>query len=255
MNTIKKGSRGSDVVALQKALDIKPADGIFGNGTESSVKNFQKTHGLTEDGIVGPATWSVIMKQSDTALSITNKFISKNLNKRTSSIQYIVIHYTAGRSSNPGSAIKEYNTFMSGSTSADFAVDDENIIQFNPDISRYCCNAVGGGKGKYGITNSNSISIEMCSNLENGTNVNVANHSGWTFTEKTLERAAGLARFLMKKYNVPEKRVVRHYDASRKLCPGVIGWNNERIYDKVTGNPTSSFSNTLAWENWKKRLL
>ena len=31
----------------------------------------------------------------------------------------------------------------------------------------------------------------------------------------------------MSEYNIPANRVVRHYDISAKLCPGVIGWNKD----------------------------
>lgn len=61
--TIKKGSSGSDVKALQKALGI-PADGIFGKATEKAVKAYQKKNGLTADGIVGADTWSKINKKT-----------------------------------------------------------------------------------------------------------------------------------------------------------------------------------------------
>jgi len=47
--------RGTDVVALQKALKIT-ADGIFGRQTEAAVKQYQKANGLKADGIVGKAT-------------------------------------------------------------------------------------------------------------------------------------------------------------------------------------------------------
>ncbi len=54
---LHRGSRGPDVVALQQALKIKPADGIFGTQTEVAVRNFQTARGLSPvDGIVGPAT-------------------------------------------------------------------------------------------------------------------------------------------------------------------------------------------------------
>ncbi len=36
---------------------ILSTDGIFGSGTNTKVKNFQKWYGTTADGIVGPKTW------------------------------------------------------------------------------------------------------------------------------------------------------------------------------------------------------
>ena len=59
MTTIKKGSRGADVVTLQTKLGIT-ADGIFGNATETAVKAFQTAHGLVADGIVGAKTWAAL---------------------------------------------------------------------------------------------------------------------------------------------------------------------------------------------------
>lgn len=54
--TLRRGSRGSDVVTLQKRLGVG-ADGIFGPGTQSAVIAYQSSHGLTPDGVVGPKTW------------------------------------------------------------------------------------------------------------------------------------------------------------------------------------------------------
>ena len=59
MVTIKLGSRGADVVTLQKKLNLIP-DGNFGPLTDKAVKEFQKKNGLTADGIVGPKTWEVL---------------------------------------------------------------------------------------------------------------------------------------------------------------------------------------------------
>ena len=59
--TLRRGSRGSDVKLLQRALrqvgyDLE-IDGIFGRITLECVKSFQATHDLARDGIVGPLTW------------------------------------------------------------------------------------------------------------------------------------------------------------------------------------------------------
>ena len=54
--TVRKGSRGQLVAEVQEKLGISPADGIFGPGTERVIKKWQKTNGLTADGIVGPKT-------------------------------------------------------------------------------------------------------------------------------------------------------------------------------------------------------
>lgn len=59
MQTIKIGSTGVDVKALQEKLSIT-ADGIFGQKTDAAVRAFQKSHGLTSDGIVGPHTWEYL---------------------------------------------------------------------------------------------------------------------------------------------------------------------------------------------------
>jgi len=61
----KKGSTGNMVVKIQTKLKNwgyydGAVDGIFGSGTESAVKRFQKKNGLTVDGKVGPATLAAL---------------------------------------------------------------------------------------------------------------------------------------------------------------------------------------------------
>ena len=56
MITLKLGSKGNDVKALQSKLNLK-VDGVFGPLTEKAVKEFQKKNGLVVDGIVGTKTW------------------------------------------------------------------------------------------------------------------------------------------------------------------------------------------------------
>lgn len=60
-STSRVGDRGADVKKLQQALKILghytgSCDGIFGENTENAVKKFQKSRGLSQDGIAGKVT-------------------------------------------------------------------------------------------------------------------------------------------------------------------------------------------------------
>ena len=97
--------------------------------------------------------------------------------------------------------------------SADFFVDSKQIIQTVDSDVNYSWHC-GDGHGKYGITNQNSLGIEIC--IEKDGNP----------TEATLQSTLELIKFLMKKYNISINNVVRHYDASRKKCPKSFMKNN-----------------------------
>ena len=62
--TVKRGSRGSAVKAVQQRLRDRgwkiDVDGIFGAGTEAVVKAFQRDKRLPDDGIAGPNTWKAL---------------------------------------------------------------------------------------------------------------------------------------------------------------------------------------------------
>lgn len=58
---LAQGASGTDVVELQESLqragfDPGPVDGMFGVRTAGAVRAFQRSRGLTVDGIVGPVT-------------------------------------------------------------------------------------------------------------------------------------------------------------------------------------------------------
>lgn len=127
-------------------------------------------------------------------------------------IKYIVIHDTGNRSKG-ADALAHYRYFNGGNrgASAHYFIDDKRVVQLVGDsLASWHC---GDGKGRYGITNSNSIGIEICINSDGDYNIAVAN---------TIE----LVKNLMERFNVPAERVIRHYDTSRKSCPNTMKPNN-----------------------------
>ena len=166
-------------------------------------------------------------------------------------IGYIVIHYTAGSTSRKGTAKNNAVMFADPScgASADFIVDDSTIVQYNPDINNRYCWHCGDNKNPYSMggsyygkcTNANSIGIEICCTNPNWKDTEPANTKAWSFTDSVVNKAVELTKYLMQTYNIPAERVIRHYDVSGKLCPGIIGWNED------SGNVTE-------WKHFKERI-
>jgi N-acetylmuramoyl-L-alanine amidase CwlA len=145
-------------------------------------------------------------------LQIQQKFINFNKTNRSVKPSYIVVHDTADPSA---TAQNEHDYFNGGDrqASADIFVDDNNIIQIIDTDNCYSW-AVGDGRGNFGITNSNSMSVEMCLDASGNP------------SESTINNTLDTVRYFMSKYEVSIDRVVRHYDASRKCCPCSFSANN-----------------------------
>ena len=148
----------------------------------------------------------------------------KNYGGQRKQIKYIVVHYTANRKDTAKNNAEYFKNNIVGA-SAHFFVDENEIWQSVPD--NYEAWSVGGKNngGKYygKCTNNNSISVELCDSVD--------------FVPKaTADLARQLIKNLMKKYNVPVSRVIRHYDVTGKICPKPL-IDNE------------------AWENFKGGLV
>ena len=155
-------------------------------------------------------------------LTLINKG-SKGLNKP----QWIIEHFVGAA----GQAFGNANYFKSvyRGASAHYFVDPNNIVQVVEDDTPawHVGDGYRTGKGAYngyhgyGATNNNSIGIEMCQDTSTGKDV-----WHWDFHSETVKRAKWLTKQLQKKYNIPDERVIRHYDVSGKMCPGNWQWND-----------------------------
>ena len=148
-------------------------------------------------------------------------------------VQYVVIHYTGNYADNARSnAIYFYNNQSSVQGSAHFFVDSGSVVYASVSEQKSAWH-VGDGRGMAGITNYNSLGIEM------------ATSGAYMVSSATENVAAQLAADLLKKYGLGINSLKRHYDASRKDCPR--GWNNASPYASQAGGEQR-------WSNFKAKV-
>ena len=140
------------------------------------------------------------------------KPIKYNYSSRGSAkIEWIVIHDTGNKS--PGADAEAHYKYFSSArkSSANYFVDDKGVIQIVGDSKAawHCGDNQGYGRALNGCKNINSIGIELCINSDGD-------------YDKAYKNLVELTKNLMKKFNVPIDKVCRHYDVSRKRCPGTF---------------------------------
>lgn len=140
-----------------------------------------------------------------------NKQIGKK--RPYSSIKYLVIHDT-GNSSQGADAMAHFRYLQNATRpgSAHYYLDDENIIQTIGDsLTAWSIGDTWARNNNpnriKGAFNHNSISIELC--INQGID-----------TLKAYKNLVELTKNLMKKFNIPADKVIRHFDATGKTCPG-----------------------------------
>lgn len=154
--------------------------------------------------------------------------------RNASQIRYLVYHYTGNDGDRAANNAKYFQNNIV-KASAHYFVDDTTVWRSVPDLkvawsvggSKYANAHKTCGGTMYGvITNTNSLSIEMCDTIRNGV---------YQASEATLANAAALGRALMEKYGIPIENVYRHFDVTGKHCPSYL-------------------VSALKWAEFKKRL-
>lgn len=154
--------------------------------------------------------------------------------RNASQIRYLVYHYT-GNDGDRAANNAAYFRRNIVKASAHYFVDDTTVYLSVPELkiawsvggSKYANADKTGGGTMYGvISNTNSLSIEMCDTIRNGV---------YQASEATLANAAALGRALMEKYDIPIENVYRHFDVTGKHCPSYL-------------------VNAQKWAEFKKRL-
>lgn len=173
--------------------------------------------------------------------------------RNASQIRYLVYHYTGNDGDRAANNAKYFQNNIV-KASAHYFVDDTTVWRSVPDLkvawsvggSKYANARKTGGGTMYGvITNTNSLSIEMCDTIRNGV---------YQASEATLANAAALGRALMEKYGIPIENVYRHFDVTGKHCPSYLvsaqKWAEfkKRLEVKIMDNtPSGAHKDGVEW--------
>lgn len=167
----------------------------------------------------------VKIKQHLVSSSIASKVTSGKGNKKL----YLVIHETdnTNKGANADAHARLQANGNSRQASWHFSIDKDQVIQsFSED---YVC--WHSGTNKY---NKEGIGLEICVNSDGD-------------YRRSVENAVQLAKHLMKKFNIPLSRVIKHQDSSGKLCPrnlitGAKGITWNQFKSMISNGSDSSIS-------------
>lgn len=200
MQTIKKGSKGEEVRLLQNILHLY-VDGIFGRLTEEAVITFQKENKLTQDGIVGPKTWEILLKGQ----TPFNAAIQTKTTKRV--IKEIIVHCTATKEGVNQTVEQIRNYHVKNLGWSDIAYHFVVYLDGSVHAGRPVDRIGGHTKGH----NTYSIGVVYVGGLDkNG-------KAKDTRTPAQKEALLKLIKQLKKDY--PKATIHGHYEFANKACP------------------------------------
>lgn len=152
---------------------------------------------------------------SYTEHTITSNKENYGSKRSLSDIKYIVIHYTANDGDTDENNGKYFHNNVVKASAHDF-VDSNSVTHSVPyDYVAYSVGKIfpkdkNGGKYLNKCMNKNSVSIELCDDLKNGSIYP---------TQDTIDNAIELTVKLCKKFGInPKTNVIRHYDVAYKNC-------------------------------------
>jgi len=177
--TLRQGSSGSQVMALQQALGVS-ADGAFGPMTKAAVMAFQSSHSLTADGVVGPATGAALSGESVSGgsylpgcSSTSGYSTTTGMSCASGSSLPAGCSSTSGYSSSTGAKCDGSSSSSSSSTSGDLEGGAGSITVTK--TSDYSAEEVGEGEEEMGVL---SFELEAEDSDVDVTAVKVELHQG-----------------------------------------------------------------------------
>jgi peptidoglycan hydrolase-like protein with peptidoglycan-binding domain len=119
---------GNSVSRLQYALHL-PTDGNFGPETEAAVRRLQARHGLTVDGVVGPATWEVLGVSGEETLTPPSSAITPKDHRSSSTATVADTEGQEAAEAAPGNEISRLQSALHLETDGNFGPETEAAVR------------------------------------------------------------------------------------------------------------------------------
>ena len=188
MRMLKKGDTGEDVRKLQQILGLK-ADGSFGDKTRAAVIRYQMYHELTPDGVVGNATWTLLLSKGgfteaiDQDTDLTKQYYTTQYNQTIHKYflptdeyvhekldnEYVFLHHTAG-GANPYACVDMWGKDTRGRIGTEFVLGGQDHSTGNSKHDGVMVQAFPEGNLGWhlgetgsGYMNRRSVGLEICS--------------------------------------------------------------------------------------------
>lgn len=172
-HNLSVGSTGSEVAILQTALEqsgfLNMPQGIqkgyFGNTTKEALKKYQKLHGISQTGIVGPVTRAFLAQKASGGVPVmtfgtsTSKGMSPTVDLHANSIASTSLPQNQQIST----------SFSQGSTGSLESEDPRNVpvvtsVNINDPIS--VCDTKSEGDSCWYMTSNNKSASGMCRDIQ-----------------------------------------------------------------------------------------
>ena len=183
---------------LQRLLGIAD-DGIFGNDTDRAVRNYQRTHGLFPDGVVGQLTWARLKAPKNEAMPALKK------SKRV--INKIIVHCTATPEGKEVS-VKDIDAWHRARGFAGigyhYVIHLDGKVEEGRDVDRAGAHTAGYNAYSVGVSYVGGVAKDGCTPKD-------------TRTPEQKEALLTLLRRLRKLY--PTATIHGHREFAAKACP------------------------------------
>lgn len=199
--TLEYGSRGTEVMKLQKALlslgfDPNGTDGKFGSGTRSAVKAYQKARGLVVDGKAGNLTLTMLYNEASGSTGSSSGNSSSGSSAGSTNTSTLKYGATGSRVSELQTNLKKLG-YYTGSIDGKFGAGTKRAVVAFQSANKLTPDGLAGAKT---LTLINALVSNANTGSSGSTSTGGSASSGNTSSGSTSSSSGSFTRTLRRGY-------------------------------------------------------